>query len=170
MFRLYKNYSNVSPSPGAFKLLAINDEFSILDDAQNIVDLCAAPGSWSQVASRKCSPTAKIVAVDNQEMAPIPNVICIRDDITNPSVETKILSHFKSSKADVVLCDGAPDVIHMPDWDEYMQNQLVWAGISLAVKLLRKGGSYVCKIYRTKNIRLVCDKLLWFFDDVTIAK
>jgi len=80
------------------------------------VDLCAAPGSWSQVLTRKLNnqeddeaTKAKIVAVDLQAMAPLPGVIQIQGDITQLSTAEKIIQHFEGQKADLVVCDGAPD-------------------------------------------------------------
>lgn len=55
------------------------------------------------------SPTAKIVAVDLQAMAPLPGVIQIQGDITQLSTAEKIIQHFEGEKADLVVCDGAPD-------------------------------------------------------------
>lgn len=111
-------------------------------DVTKVVDLCAAPGSWSQVLSRKlylnesigkdCTfntvfnhstaskktqtdqkPTpnkdVKIVAVDLQPMAHLPGVIQIQGDITKLSTAQEIIGHFQGDKADLVVCDGAPD-------------------------------------------------------------
>lgn len=73
----------------AFKLLQINEQFNIFDGVKRVVDLCAAPGSWSQVLSRKLieeregdTSDVKIVAVDLQAMAPLPGVIQLQGDIT----------------------------------------------------------------------------------------
>ena len=68
----------------AFKLLQIDDEFRILQGVTRAVDLCAAPGSWSQVLARRLKGVdgAKIVAVDLQAMAPLPGVIQMQGDIT----------------------------------------------------------------------------------------
>lgn len=72
----------------AFKLLQIDEDFNLFDNVKRVVDLCAAPGSWSQVLSRKLIEQAtnkdgvKIVAVDLQAMAPLPGVIQIQGDIT----------------------------------------------------------------------------------------
>ena len=85
------------------------------------MDLCAAPGSWSQVLARKlhgekdedeCDTEAKIVAVDLQAMAPLPGVIQIQGDITQLSTANKIIQHFEGEKADLIVCDGAPDGIY----------------------------------------------------------
>ena len=73
----------------AFKLLQLNDDFNLFDGVNRVVDLCAAPGSWSQVLSRELiqerpenKDKVKIVAVDLQAMAPLPGVIQIQGDIT----------------------------------------------------------------------------------------
>lgn len=76
----------------AFKLLQLNDDFNLFNGVNRVVDLCAAPGSWSQVLSRKLiqerpedKDKVKIVAVDLQAMAPLPGVIQIQGDITKVS-------------------------------------------------------------------------------------
>ena len=119
----------------AFKLLQIDEEFDIFAGVKRCVDLCAAPGSWSQVLSRRLiesSPSeteqvSKIVAVDLQPMAPLPGVIQIQGDITKLSTAEQIIGHFEGEKADLVVCDGAPDVTGLHDMDEYIQAQLILA-------------------------------------------
>jgi tRNA (cytidine32/guanosine34-2'-O)-methyltransferase len=116
----------------AFKLLQIDEDFGILDGVVNCVDLCAAPGSWSQVLSRRlaenaCDCQAKIVAVDLQPMAPLSGVTQIQGDITKASTAEQITAHFCGEKADLVVCDGAPDVTGLHDMDEYIQGQLLLA-------------------------------------------
>lgn len=73
----------------AFKLLQLNDDFNLFSGVKRVVDLCAAPGSWSQVLSRKLIEEreddvgdVKIVAVDLQAMAPLSGVTQIQGDIT----------------------------------------------------------------------------------------
>ena len=76
----------------AFKLLQIDEDFNLFTGVTRVVDLCAAPGSWSQVLSRKLieeretKDEVKIVAVDLQAMAPLPGVIQIQGDITKVCV------------------------------------------------------------------------------------
>lgn len=80
-----------------------------------VVDLCAAPGSWSQVLSKRLyenNPNrddVKIVAVDLQAMAPLPGVKQLQGDITKLSTAQEIIDYFDDKKAQLVVCDGAPD-------------------------------------------------------------
>eukprot|EP00474_Spongospora_subterranea_P000830 CRZ01288.1 hypothetical protein [Spongospora subterranea] len=95
----------------AFKLLQIDKAFNLLDGVINAVDLCAAPGSWSQVLSNRIGPNnGRIVAVDLQEMSPIDGVTQLQGDITRRSTADAIISLFEGNLADIVVCDGAPDV------------------------------------------------------------
>ncbi|XP_042411188.1 putative tRNA (cytidine(32)/guanosine(34)-2'-O)-methyltransferase isoform X4 [Zingiber officinale] len=123
----------------AFKLLQIDEEFNIFEGVKRVVDLCAAPGSWSQVLSRKLYVPAKlssasrdadlplIVAIDLQPMAPIEGVIQVQGDITNARTAEVVIRHFDGCKADLVVCDGAPDVTGLHDMDEFVQSQLILA-------------------------------------------
>ncbi|CAN8003717.1 unnamed protein product [Ixodes hexagonus] len=160
----------------AFKLLQINEEFDIFSGVKKAVDLCAAPGSWSQVLSRKLRSNAenpddvKIVAVDLQAMAPLPGVIQLQGDITEISTARKIINHFEGEKADLVVCDGAPDVTGLHDIDEYIQAELLLSALNITTHVLKEGGTYVAKIFRGKDTTLLYAQLKLFFKHVAVAK
>ncbi|XP_043816214.1 putative tRNA (cytidine(32)/guanosine(34)-2'-O)-methyltransferase isoform X1 [Manihot esculenta] len=151
----------------AFKLLQIDEEFNIFEGVKRVVDLCAAPGSWSQVLSRKLYLPAKlsqdsrddelplIVAIDLQPMAPIEGVIQVQGDITNARTAEVVIRHFDGCKADLVVCDGAPDVTGLHDMDEFVQSQLILAGLTIVTHVLREGGKFIAKIFRGKDTSLL---------------
>ncbi|KII71086.1 putative tRNA (cytidine(32)/guanosine(34)-2'-O)-methyltransferase [Thelohanellus kitauei] len=135
----------------AFKLMLINETFNIFEAVTRVVDLCAAPGSWSQSLSRFLSSKdvkAKIVAVDLQEMAPIEGVHIIKGDITDSATAQEIISQFEGDLTDLVVCDGAPDVTGLHDLDEYLQSQLVVSALNITTHVLKVGGTFVAKIFR----------------------
>ncbi|GJQ80740.1 hypothetical protein Trydic_g9334 [Trypoxylus dichotomus] len=175
----------------AFKLLQIDQKFEIFKDVTNAVDLCAAPGSWSQVLSRKLymrekeltrndrfrppetsqpNEDVKIVAVDLQAMAPLPGVIQLQGDITQYSTAQAIINHFDGTKADLVVCDGAPDVTGMHSLDIYIQEQLLLGALHIAFNVLKLGGTFVAKIFRGKDSDLLVAQLQLFFENVWIVK
>ncbi|OUM59669.1 hypothetical protein PIROE2DRAFT_54862 [Piromyces sp. E2] len=159
----------------AFKLLQIDEEFNLFENVKHCVDLCAAPGSWSQVLSRKLikegqEDPPKIVAVDLQAMAPLKGIIQIQGDITKQSTAEQIISHFDGKYADLVICDGAPDVTGLHDMDEYIQAQLLLAALNITTHVLRPGGTFVAKIFRGKDITLLYAQLKVFFKHVTCCK
>ncbi|MCL4138076.1 UNVERIFIED_CONTAM: hypothetical protein GTU68_021057, partial [Idotea baltica] len=141
-----------------------------------VVDLCAAPGSWSQVLSRKLRgksedpSSVKIVAVDLQAMAPLPGVIQIQGDITKKSTADAIIEHFQGEPAQLVVSDGAPDVTGLHDLDEYVQAQLILAALNITTHVLKPGGTFVAKIFRGKDVTLLYSQLKIFFKEVFVSK
>eukprot|EP00891_Asterochloris_glomerata_P003066 jgi/Astpho2/3066/fgenesh1_pm.00051_%23_27_t len=164
----------------AFKLLQIDEAFHILAGVQHVVDLCAAPGSWSQVLSRRLYLPAKrlgriadlpkIVAVDLQPMAPIAGVTQLQGDITSAATSQAVISHFDGQQADLVVSDGAPDVTGLHDMDEFVQSQLILAALTVVTHVLKPGGSFVAKVFRGKDAALLYSQLKIFFPLVTFAK
>lgn len=170
----------------AFKLLQIDDEFDLFHSRKSspesrvkrAVDLCAAPGSWSQVLSEKLSSSVKdesdenpsIVAVDLQPMAPLPGVHTLQGDITSISTAKSIISHFRGERAQLVVCDGAPDVTGLHDIDEYIQAQLLFSAINITTHVLCEGGTFVAKIFRGRDVGLLYSQLRLIFSRVSVAK
>ncbi|KAJ1878991.1 tRNA (uridine-2'-O-)-methyltransferase trm7 [Coemansia sp. RSA 1722] len=162
----------------AFKLLQVDEDFNIFQGVTRAVDLCAAPGSWSQVLSRELQKNRtdseqeppQIVAVDLQAMAPLPGVTQIQGDITKLSTAEQIVSHFDGAQADLVVSDGAPDVTGLHDLDEYIQAQLILAALNITTHVLRPGGTFVAKIFRGKDVTLLYAQLKIFFRTVHVAK
>jgi len=172
----------------AFKLLQIDSEFNIFDNVVRAVDLCAAPGSWSQVLSDKLVSktddhqesesieTPKIIAVDLQPMAPIAGVLCIQGDITSYETAKLILEPFSDDgtkdeqRAELVICDGAPDVTGLHDLDEYLQAQLLMSAVKITTHVLVDGGTFVAKIFRGRHSNHLYAQLRLLFDRVSIAK
>eukprot|EP00756_Hemistasia_phaeocysticola_P047329 Hpha_TRINITY_DN21374_c0_g1::TRINITY_DN21374_c0_g1_i1::g.192588::m.192588/K14864/FTSJ1, TRM7; tRNA (cytidine32/guanosine34-2'-O)-methyltransferase len=158
----------------AYKLLQVDEQFAVLSGVTRAVDLCSAPGSWSQVLAQrleaKPDEAPRIVSVDLQEMAPIQGVKVLQGDITSVDTALAIISGLGGHKADIVVSDGAPDVTGMHDMDECLQAQLVLAGVRIANCVLRDGGSFVAKIFRGRNICLLYSQLQCFFEQVTAVK
>ena len=228
----------------AFKLLQIDEQFDLFRNVSRVVDLCAAPGSWSQVLSRvlikgesfgrraweeqqtrgreliygkgeggiqaegngegpgegqskgkgekykekreelRPRKGVKIVAVDLQPMASLEGITTLKGDITHPATIPRILQALDpesykpdegagdsgSNPVDLVLSDGAPDVTGLHDLDIYIQSQLLYSALNLALKILRPGGSFVAKVFRGKDVDLIYAQLRCFFTSVHCAK
>ena len=179
----------------AFKLLQIDEAFGVLRGCRRVVDLCAAPGSWSQVLSRTVyaewsgnrggagegggggsggahgqGEEPKIVAVDLQPMAPLEGVVQLQGDITSLATVREISRLFEGRPADLVVSDGAPDVTGLHDLDEHVQSQLILAALAVCVHVLKPGGAFVAKVFRGKEADLLYSQLKCFFERVTISK
>ena len=134
-----------------YKLKEIHYNYNILSPSySNFVDLCAAPGSWTQMLRilTKSNPKAKIVSVDIQHIVPIEGVTIIKGDITRQDTIEKILANFDQNKVDVIIFDGAPDVTGVIDIDMYMQVELIIFALVIVMKLLKKGGIFVAKMFK----------------------
>ncbi|KAF4321697.1 hypothetical protein JM18_001353 [Phytophthora kernoviae] len=154
----------------AFKLVQLDDKFQLLRGATRVVDLCAAPGGWSQVIAERVEQGSTIIAVDLMEMAPLDGVVQLQGDITHKQTADEIVNQFCGQKAQVVVSDGAPDVLGLHDLDEYLQAQLVLAGLNISLQILEDGGTFVAKLFRGKEVSLLYAQLRRFFSEVTCAK
>lgn len=124
----------------------------------------------------------KIVAIDLQPMSPLEGIITLRADITHPATvplllraldpeyDPKKATGYASQPVDLVISDGAPDVTGLHDLDIYVQSQLLFAALNLALCVLRPGGKFVAKIFRGRNVDLLFAQLKLFFENVIVAK
>ena len=163
-------------SRAAFKLTQINRKYSILNKVENgVLDLCAAPGGWTQVVARTLNDNSvPIVAVD---ILPIrgfahqhPNVTTLIGDITTDKTKAEIKQKLRGQKVDVVLHDGAPNVGADYTKDAYEQNEIALHALRCATHHLQTGGTFVTKIYRSTDYA----KFMWccqqFFESVHVFK
>ncbi|NBQ67795.1 MAG: RlmE family RNA methyltransferase, partial [Nitrosomonadaceae bacterium] len=97
-------------SRAAYKLLEIAERDHLFKSGMIVVDLGAAPGSWSQVASQKVGRTGKVIALDILEMAPLPGVEFIQDDFREERALLELRKHLEERQPDLVISDMAPNM------------------------------------------------------------
>lgn len=170
-YRLAKKHGYRARS--VYKLMHIDDEYNVFEDATNVVDLCAAPGSWSQYVAEKFAErekTSRIVAIDVQDMVPISGVTCVKDDITSGSCIERILQLFDGPKVDVIVCDGAPDVTGIHEIDEYLQIELLLSALSISLKIGKIGSSFIGKCLKNEYTSYVLEHFKKFYENIVLLK
>ncbi|KAH7823090.1 putative ribosomal RNA large subunit methyltransferase J [Monocercomonoides exilis] len=157
-------------SRAAFKLIQLNRKYDFLNTAKIVIDLCAAPGGWLQVASKATPLDSLIIGIDLAVINPIPRCITIQQDITSPQCRNDIRRYTKDLKADLVLHDGAPNVGASWVQDAFVQNELVLHSMKLAAEFLKRGGWFVTKVFRSDHYVALLNALRPWFKSVEATK
>jgi len=157
-------------SRAAFKLLQLDKKFNFLDGAHCLVDLCAAPGGWSQVAAASMPVGSMVIAIDLVPIKPLPGVKTFQADITTQRCRNLLRAELTGWAVDVVVHDGAPNMGTNWDADAYMQSVLVLWAAKLACEFLRPGGVFVSKIFRSGDYMALLYVLNQLFEKVDVTK
>ena len=155
-------------SRAAYKLIEIDEKFKIFRNGISIIDLGAAPGSWSQYASKKIK-NGKIVSIDLKDMEKIDNIVQIKGDFTEKKNQSKIKDLFKC-KADVVLSDMAVNTTGIKNMDSIYISELCEEAMLFSREMLNNNGKFVSKIFMGSTFNEIVAKAKLIFKEVKVFK
>jgi 23S rRNA (uridine2552-2'-O)-methyltransferase len=131
-------------SRAAYKLLELDERFTLIKGTRRVIDLGIAPGGWSQVV-RRLNPAASIVGIDLLPVDPIDGVTILQMDFMDEAAPA-VLTEAMGGKADLVLSDMAANTVGHQQTDHLRTMALVEAGADFAGEILSPGGAYVAKV------------------------
>jgi 23S rRNA (uridine2552-2'-O)-methyltransferase len=135
----------------AFKLAEIDDKYRILRPGMRVIDLGAAPGSWSQIAAQRIKAqegVGRVFALDMHGMDPIPGVVVFQTDFLDAEAPALLKQALAGEKADVVLSDMAGHATGHRHTDHLRIMALCEAALDFAGEVLKPGGAFLCKVLR----------------------
>jgi 23S rRNA (uridine2552-2'-O)-methyltransferase len=152
----------------AYKLIEINEKFKIFKGGLTVIDIGAAPGSWSQYAS-KVVRNGKIISIDLKEMEPIDNTVQIKGDFTEDETQKKI-KEFLVSKSDVVMSDMAVNTTGIKNIDSIQTGELCKEAMIFSKDIISNGGFFVSKIFMGGSFNEIVQLGKKIFKEVKVFK
>ena len=152
----------------AYKLIEIDEKFKIFKGGMFVLDIGAAPGSWSQYAS-KAIKQGKVISIDLKVMDEIKNTIQIKGDFTDPNIQKKIKDYLNKG-LDVVMSDMAVNTTGIQNLDAIQTGELCKEAMIFSKDVISKNGFFISKIFMgsTFNEIVALGKLI--FKEVKVFK
>lgn len=138
-------------SRAAYKLLEIDEKYTLLKKGMRIVDLGAAPGGWSQVAAEKVGShigDIRVVGIDYLAMDPLPGVTLLEKDFLDDDAPAQLREALGGHNADLVLSDMAAPTTGHKQTDHMRIIQLCEVAAEFAREVLNPGGTFIAKVFQ----------------------
>ena len=155
-------------SRAVYKLIEIDKKFKILKNGISLLDIGAAPGSWSQYVSKKIK-NGKILSIDLKKIEPINNVVHLEGDFTQELHQESIKKYLKP-KIDVILSDMAENTTGNKIVDSISTGELCKEAIFFAKNMLNKNGTFVSKIFMGSSFNEIITESRLIFKQIKVFK
>lgn len=157
-------------SRAAYKLLEIQEKHKMIKSGMTVVDLGAAPGSWSQIVAKLVGDKGLVIASDILEMDHLADVTFLQGDFREQEVFEKLLHILNGRQVDVVISDMAPNTSGNRAVDQPRQIYLCELALDFAQKVLHKNGQFVVKVFQGDGFDEFRKQVLNSFDTLKTAK
>ena len=152
----------------AYKLIEIDEKFKIFKGGLSVIDIGAAPGSWSQYAL-KAVKSGRLISIDLKKMEPIGNSIQIQGDFTEEKTKEEIKKNL-NGKVDVVMSDMAVDTTGIKNIDSIQTGELCKEAMFFAKELMKDSGFFVSKIFMGGTFNEIVAEGKKYFKEVKVFK
>jgi 23S rRNA (uridine2552-2'-O)-methyltransferase len=139
-------------SRSAFKLKQIQKKYRIFKQGNIVIDLGAAPGGWSQVASEIVGGEGMVLGIDLSPIQPIKGVTFLQCDMTKKSSLKELILFMDNRKADVVISDMSPNISGNYSVDHARSIFLCDQAFITASTILKSGGNFLCKVFEGEEL------------------
>ena len=157
-------------SRASFKIEEIQERDRLFKPGYKVVDLGAAPGGWSQYATTCVGENGRVVACDILPMDPIYGVDFLQGDFREQSVLDELLRIVGDTEVDVVMSDMAPNMSGNLEVDQPRAMYLVELAFEMCNQILKKGGSFVVKVFNGEGTEAYLRMLRSAFKEVKVRK
>ena len=157
-------------SRAVFKLEELDRRYRLFRPGQTVVDLGAAPGSWSGYVNEKISPGGKVIAIDLQDMQPLAEVIFLKGDITDDGYLQNCIAELSKFKVDLVISDMAPNLSGIAAVDQANCLNLAETAYRFACSVLQRRGHLLVKFFQGRDSAAFRKELLRRFEKVILNK
>lgn len=157
-------------SRAIFKLIEIQQKDNIIKTGMNVIDLGAAPGSWSQYVRKIIGQKNKIIALDILNIQPLKGVDFIQGDFTETLVLETLYKMLQGVLINVVLSDMAPNLSGNKSTDQARSLYLAQLALETAVRHLDKGGTFLVKVFQGSGFDYYHQQIKQSFKSVVIRK
>ena len=152
----------------AYKLIEIDEKFKIFKGGLNVIDIGAAPGSWSQYAE-KVTKSGRLISIDLKKMEPIGNTVQIQGDFTEEVIQDEI-KKYTTTKVDVVMSDMAVNTTGIKNIDSIQTGELCKEAMFFAKDLLKENGFFISKIFMGGTFNEIVAEGKKYFKEVKVFK
>ena len=152
----------------AYKLIEIDEKFKIFKGGLSVLDIGAAPGSWSQYA-HKVVKSGKLISIDLKKMDSIGNSIQIQGDFTEEKIQEEIKKNI-NSKVDIVMSDMAVDTTGIKNIDSIQTGELCKEAMYFAKDIMKENGFFISKIFMGGTFNEIVAEGKKYFKEVKVFK
>lgn len=154
-----------------YKLQEIDQKYRIIHKGDQVLDLGASPGSWSQYTSAKIGEKGRLLGIDLTKIfLSLPNAVFVKGDILTLNIPEILEQHGFSDRFHAVISDMAPATTSNRFVDQMKSLELCEMALDIALRYLKPGGNFICKIFDSGEVKGFTEEMKKHFKNIQILR